>query len=309
MAACYPQRTSVEEGQPLSLGRALQKPLPGPSSRGCGPHSAAAGDHQHRQTREGRPDGTTHPPGTSRLPLRTVKVLLPPTWQLHAPAKLSKQVQPLQLQPRPRDDLRAGTKCRVTGWGATDPEVLSLSDTLREVTVTVISRKLCNSPSYYNRQPVITKGLVCAGDARGQKDSCQVRAAPGRRPGRRCAPRRRGLLAAPHRGAQRAESLVLQPLSVPAHALGLSPLRVNESYGHPPTCVRRDTRPPLLPLMGVLGVSILGKGPGMGVTLPAQAPYVRERRAVVCFWNPLTDSPKGTAATRFQILFPGGVGT
>ncbi|XP_070267504.1 granzyme K [Myotis yumanensis] len=91
--------------------------------------------------------------------------------KLHAPAKLSKQVQ--LLQPRPRDDLRAGTKCRVTGWGATDPEVLSPSDTLREVTVTVIGRKLCNSPSYYNHQPVITKGLVCAGDAQGQKDSCQ----------------------------------------------------------------------------------------------------------------------------------------
>ncbi|XP_023604923.1 granzyme K-like [Myotis lucifugus] len=91
--------------------------------------------------------------------------------KLHAPAKLNKQVQ--LLQPRPRDDLRAGTKCRVTGWGATDPDVLSPSDTLREVTVTVISRKLCNSPSYYNHQPVITKGLVCAGDAQGQKDSCQ----------------------------------------------------------------------------------------------------------------------------------------
>ncbi|XP_036266267.2 granzyme K [Pipistrellus kuhlii] len=91
--------------------------------------------------------------------------------KLHKPAQLSKQVQ--LLRPRPREDLRAGTKCQVAGWGATDPDGLSPSDTLREVTVTVISRKLCNSPRFYNRQPVITKGLVCAGDARGQKDSCQ----------------------------------------------------------------------------------------------------------------------------------------
>lgn len=83
----------------------------------------------------------------------------------------------------------------MAGWGATDPEGLSPSDTLREVTVTVISRKLCNSPSYYNHQPVITRGLVCAGDAKGQKDSCQVRAASGRRgqrwaPGEVCSPAR-----------------------------------------------------------------------------------------------------------------------
>lgn len=64
----------------------------------------------------------------------------------------------------------------MTGWGATDPKDLGVSDTLREVTVTIISRKLCNSPSYYNHHPIITKGLVCAGDAKGQKDSCQVRA-------------------------------------------------------------------------------------------------------------------------------------
>lgn len=94
--------------------------------------------------------------------------------QLHKPAQLSKQVQ--LLRPRPRKDLRAGTKCQVAGWGATEPDGLSPSDTLREVTVTVISRRLCNSPRFYNRQPVITKGLVCAGDARGQKDSCQVSA-------------------------------------------------------------------------------------------------------------------------------------
>ncbi|XP_024427725.2 granzyme K [Desmodus rotundus] len=91
--------------------------------------------------------------------------------KLHTAAKLDKNVQ--LLPPSTKNDIRAGTKCQVTGWGATDPVVLTLSDTLREVTVTVISQKLCNSPSYYNHHPIITKGMVCAGDAKGQKDSCQ----------------------------------------------------------------------------------------------------------------------------------------
>ncbi|XP_016055295.1 PREDICTED: granzyme K [Miniopterus natalensis] len=91
--------------------------------------------------------------------------------KLHTAAKLNSHVQPLQLSPQ--TDIRAGTKCQVTGWGATNPELLSLSDTLQEVTVTVISRELCNSASYYNHQPIITKGMVCAGDAKGQRDACQ----------------------------------------------------------------------------------------------------------------------------------------
>ncbi|XP_032480959.1 granzyme K isoform X1 [Phocoena sinus] len=93
--------------------------------------------------------------------------------ELHTAAKLNKHVQ--LLHPRAKDDIKAGTKCQVIGWGATDLEFLRPSDTLREVTVTVISRKVCNSPSYYNHHPIITKNMVCAGDARGQKDSCQVR--------------------------------------------------------------------------------------------------------------------------------------
>lgn len=94
--------------------------------------------------------------------------------QLHTAATLNKHVQ--LLHPSSKNDIRAGTKCQVTGWGATDPHLLRNSDTLHEVTVTVINRKLCNSPSYYNHNPIITEDMICAGDARGQKDSCQVRA-------------------------------------------------------------------------------------------------------------------------------------
>ncbi|XP_008588575.1 PREDICTED: granzyme K [Galeopterus variegatus] len=91
--------------------------------------------------------------------------------KLHMAAKLNKHVQLLHL--RTKHYIRAGAKCQVTGWGSTNPEFFSPSDTLREVTVTVISRKLCNSQSYYNHNPVITKDMACAGDARGKKDSCQ----------------------------------------------------------------------------------------------------------------------------------------
>lgn len=91
--------------------------------------------------------------------------------KLHTAAILNEHVQ--LLHPRAKTDIKAGTKCQVVGWGATDPECLTPSDTLREVTVTVISRKMCNSRDYYNHNPIITRTMLCAGDARGQKDSCQ----------------------------------------------------------------------------------------------------------------------------------------
>ncbi|XP_014715815.1 granzyme K [Equus asinus] len=90
--------------------------------------------------------------------------------KLHRAAKLDKHIQ--LLYPRFKNDIRAGTKCHVTGWGATDPEDSDPSDTLQEVTVSVISRKLCNSRSYHNHHPIITKDMICAGDTKGRKDSC-----------------------------------------------------------------------------------------------------------------------------------------
>ncbi|XP_006889626.1 PREDICTED: granzyme K [Elephantulus edwardii] len=91
--------------------------------------------------------------------------------QLHKAAELNENVQLLQLEFK--NDVRAGTKCQLAGWGTTDPDFFSSSDTLQKVTVTIISRKLCNSQSYYNHSPMITKDLVCAGDTKGKKDSCQ----------------------------------------------------------------------------------------------------------------------------------------
>lgn len=142
-------------------------------------------------------------------------------------AKLDKYVQ--LLHPSTKNDIRAGTKCHVTGWGTTDPKLLSPSDTLREVTVTVISRKLCNTQSYYNHNPIITKDMVCAGDAKGQKDSCQVRPYHSKRylkelfysQGSIC-------LLAQRRGMENTNSQSLKVLSIPEQHY-LSPSSLNES--------------------------------------------------------------------------------
>ncbi|ELK31756.1 Granzyme A [Myotis davidii] len=49
---------------------------------------------------------------------------------------------------------------------------LSASDTLREVWVTVLDRETCNGPKYYGHNPVIRRDMICAGDRRGGKDTC-----------------------------------------------------------------------------------------------------------------------------------------
>nr|XP_012292998.1 granzyme K [Aotus nancymaae] len=103
---------------------------------------------------------------TSNLPSNDIMLV-----KLQTAAKLNKHVQ--LLHPSSKTSLRSGSKCQVTGWGATNPDLLHPSDTLQEVTVTVLSRKLCNSQSYYNHDPYISQDMVCAGDAKGQKDSCK----------------------------------------------------------------------------------------------------------------------------------------
>ncbi|XP_007970718.1 granzyme A [Chlorocebus sabaeus] len=90
--------------------------------------------------------------------------------QLTEKAKINKYVTILHL-PKKGDDVKPGTMCQVAGWGRIHNSA-SQSDTLREVNITIIDRKICNDPKHYNFNPVIGMNMVCAGSPRGGKDSC-----------------------------------------------------------------------------------------------------------------------------------------
>ncbi|XP_069736353.1 granzyme A [Phaenicophaeus curvirostris] len=91
--------------------------------------------------------------------------------QLQKRATRTKAVQPIPL-PTSDDDPKPGTTCTVAGWGQTQNRLRKLSDTLREVNITVISRQICNDNKHYNNRPVITDNMICAGAKKGGKDSC-----------------------------------------------------------------------------------------------------------------------------------------
>ncbi|XP_009892500.1 PREDICTED: granzyme A-like [Charadrius vociferus] len=90
--------------------------------------------------------------------------------QLQKRAKITKAVKVIDL-PDSDDDPEPGTICTVTGWGQTGNQK-RLSDILREVNITVISREICSNNRHYKNNPVITDNMICAGDKKGGKDSC-----------------------------------------------------------------------------------------------------------------------------------------
>ncbi|XP_072353143.1 granzyme K-like [Scyliorhinus torazame] len=92
--------------------------------------------------------------------------------QLQSEAKLNKFVKVLPL-PKNGLDVEGGTICTVVGWGRTNVNTNRLSDNLKEVNVTIINRRKCNSQMYYNNNPVITTNMLCAGDRKGGRDACQ----------------------------------------------------------------------------------------------------------------------------------------
>ena len=70
-------------------------------------------------------------------------------------------------------DPTAGSVCMVAGWGKTDNNVNKMSDVLMSVNVTVVDRVKCGE--YYNKKPVITKDMICAGsDGKNNADTCKV---------------------------------------------------------------------------------------------------------------------------------------
>lgn len=95
--------------------------------------------------------------------------------QLKKAAKLTKTVKHFRLNNNIQEP-NAGTSCLVAGWGKTDTSSQKMSDVLMSVNVTIIDRVKCNSPEYYNFNPVITRGMICAGSVSKKKaDTCQVR--------------------------------------------------------------------------------------------------------------------------------------
>ncbi|KAF7665452.1 hypothetical protein LDENG_00143170 [Lucifuga dentata] len=93
--------------------------------------------------------------------------------KLDKKAKETKTVKCLPLSKTTKDP-PAGTSCLVAGWGKTNNVAKTGSDVLMSVNVTVIDRVKCNSPEFYNANPVITLGMICAGsDGKNAADTCQ----------------------------------------------------------------------------------------------------------------------------------------
>ncbi|XP_019908516.1 granzyme A-like isoform X1 [Esox lucius] len=87
--------------------------------------------------------------------------------------KISKAVNVLPL-PDSVDDVPAGTVCSVSGWGSIKNNAKAMSNVLKSANVTVIDRWKCNSPEYYNMDPIITYKMLCAGSVgKTREDSCQ----------------------------------------------------------------------------------------------------------------------------------------
>ncbi|XP_060092569.1 granzyme A-like [Heteronotia binoei] len=76
--------------------------------------------------------------------------------KLNRRASITRSVNTIQL-PTGYGDLRAGTQCQVAGWGKT--ETNRPSAVLREMTITIMDRRMCNN--YYNGE--ITTNQLCAG--------------------------------------------------------------------------------------------------------------------------------------------------
>ncbi|XP_056468067.1 granzyme A-like [Gadus chalcogrammus] len=95
--------------------------------------------------------------------------------------KLDQEVNPtdtVKFFPLPNEmpDPQEGTKCTVAGWGAVNASNLRMTDDLMSANVTVIKRETCNSPTYYNSDPVITANMVCAGtvgENEKDQDACR----------------------------------------------------------------------------------------------------------------------------------------
>uniref|UniRef100_A0A672H5K0 Peptidase S1 domain-containing protein n=2 Tax=Salarias fasciatus TaxID=181472 RepID=A0A672H5K0_SALFA len=130
-----------------------------------GVHSIKSTKDQSIQVRKVKSQ-IPHPCYDEKDKLNDLKLL-----KLDKPVKKTKAVTHLEV--RQIQEPAAGSRCLVAGWGATKNNVKQMSDVLRSVNVTVIDRAKCNSPKYYNFNPVITNSMICAGsDGTNNADTC-----------------------------------------------------------------------------------------------------------------------------------------
>lgn len=73
------------------------------------------------------------------------------------------------LSPEENDGLDVGSAVQVSGWGVTGTG--ETAATLQKVELELVKRANCNAPVAYNGK--ITERMLCAGFAKGGKDSCQ----------------------------------------------------------------------------------------------------------------------------------------
>ncbi|XP_067321711.1 transmembrane protease serine 9-like [Anolis sagrei] len=92
--------------------------------------------------------------------------------KLKRSAKVNRYVSIIKLT-QTFGDIKAGTQCLVAGWGRIHKTLPNFPDTLQEVNVTVIDRGICSDHNHYDSHHNITKNMVCAGDKKGGKDSCE----------------------------------------------------------------------------------------------------------------------------------------
>ncbi|XP_069780454.1 granzyme K-like isoform X2 [Narcine bancroftii] len=107
-----------------------------------------------------------HPNFNSKTLINDIMLL-----KLNKSAKINKYVNLLKLPQGKVKDEKPRTRCTVAGWGITNAKSENASDTLQEVILEVMDRKLCEFSQCSKPTLEVTKDMICAGDPKGKKDA------------------------------------------------------------------------------------------------------------------------------------------